>query len=161
MLCTWQHFRAKEELERRGARRGSDGQQGVVAPAPACGDCARVPRILGSSDTGQAFLVFTACTALISANRTFTVLKCALCHHTFTILNQKPSTFTLPPPYARHWDTRVSTRFVCASGAHLLAETPQSSQLPAAAAPPTHVERDFDQVENDRCHLIYLMTELA
>ena len=36
-----------------------------------------------------------------------------------------------------------------------------ATQLPAAAAPPTHVERDFDQVENDRCHLIYLMTELA
>ena len=34
----------------------------------------------------------------ISANHTFTVLKCTLCHHTFTILNQKPSTFTVPPP---------------------------------------------------------------
>ena len=100
MLCTWQHFRAKEELERRGARRGSDGQQGVVAPAPACGNCARLPRILGSSDIlGKPFYSFTACTALISANRTFTVLKCTLCHHTFTILNQKPSTFTVPPPY--------------------------------------------------------------
>ena len=46
-----------------------------------------------------SLFTFTACTALISANRTFTVLKCTLCHHTFTILNQKPSTFTVPPPY--------------------------------------------------------------
>ena len=27
----------------RGARRGQDGQQGVAAPAAACGDCVRIP----------------------------------------------------------------------------------------------------------------------
>ena len=108
MLCTWQHFRAKEELERRGARRGSDGQQGVVAPAPACGDCARVPRILGSSDTRQAFLVFTACTALISANRTFTVLKCTLCPPHFYHFKSKALNFYLTPTLcaARVWCDR-------------------------------------------------------
>ena len=86
---------AELKEEARGARRGLDRQQGVVAPAPACGDCARVPRILA----------FYRMHCTHQRKPHFYRFKMYFVVPHFYHSNQKPSTFTVPPPYGSGSDT--------------------------------------------------------
>ena len=78
----------------------------LAAPDRAPRGRARLTQSASQSILGKPFS-FTSCTALISANRTFTVLKCALWYHTFTILNHVKSPQLLPYPHPMP-HTRVS-----------------------------------------------------